>query len=125
VQGFAEEEIDHNKLINAFDCISADNIIVIDNFMDKFRKSLVIIVSVEELGCVGIVLEYDPNKLLLDERYFIRLAQRFKTLIKTFYLNREYIDLQSRYMNDIVFSLIEFMEIYDSYTNLNPSNPYQ
>jgi len=116
IKGFAEEEIEEMQLVKAFESITIDKIAVVDDLMDGFNKSLIITVSADGSGCVGIVLEYDSERLLLDQEHFINLAQSFKTLIKTYYLNREYTDLQSRYMKDIIFSLVEFMEIYDPYT---------
>jgi putative nucleotidyltransferase with HDIG domain len=114
--GFSSKILKSNLDIRTFDAIGSDKIVTRSDFLDQSGKTLLITVNIEESSRVIIALgNYNKGPSQYEEN-FIRLAHSFQNLIKTYYMNREYLDLQSRYMTDIIFSLIEFLEIYDPYT---------
>lgn len=119
----------------AFDLLSEDIIIIHNSHRQIFnnkkvkllsdlygsnslllKESIAFQLSVKNNYTIGFILDISTLSSSQFDENTIRMMKTFQNLLKIYYLNSDFTLLQSRMKTEIIYSLINFLELHDQYT---------
>ncbi|MEA1975691.1 MAG: HD-GYP domain-containing protein, partial [Bacillota bacterium] len=93
-----------------------ENIINNDNEINIFDKRFLLFFN-EKLGIVsGLLLEIGKDKQLSFSKDSIRIIRILKNTAESYFLNESIHEINESFQKEIIFSIIQMLEIHDEYT---------
>ena len=105
----SHRQLFHNKKIKLLSELYGSNSLLI-------KESIAFQLSVKDNYTIGFILDISTLSNSQFDENTIRMMRTFQNLLKIYYLNSDFTLLQSRMKTEIIYSLINFLELHDKYT---------
>jgi putative nucleotidyltransferase with HDIG domain len=80
------------------------------------KETLTFQINLGDQKSIGFCLDIATNSSSFFNHDDIRTMEAFKTIVKFYYINDRFINLQSHFKGDLIRSLTNFLELHDIYT---------
>ncbi len=88
----------------------------------KIKQSVIFGIYVNDQRIAGISLDIAQNSENEFDQQSIRTLKGFRNLATAFYTIARYSSLQNKFQDEIIYSMLEMLEIHDSYTSGHSKN---